>query len=332
MTKKTETVDAEIIEKGAVVLVPITDLMFTKGVNLSELARKYAQMPEIDLQSDNLGEVYQEYLKGTKEVGKAFNLIEKTRKTVKDPVLQYGRKIDATAKELKAIIEPTRDKLMDGRKLIENEEQRKQDEAERLERERQMNIHNYIELIKNLPMSAIGKTSLEIQDIIRHASQPTLQNCEERLSEAVTIWKNTSEALDGMYLTATKAENADRILEEEGVKRAEAEARAEAERAKEKDALRKEREEFELEKAEHNAIKIAEQEAKNLEQVEREAEEREKAEIAQSELDVANTLEMMEKVKETTANEFYDAYGVGGVDTILERLFNNEFTHVRWEV
>lgn len=328
MSKKTETIDAEIVEEGAVILAPVTDLMFTKGVDLPALAKKYSQMPEIDLHAENLGEVYQEYLAGTKEVGKAFNLIEKTRKLVKDPVLQYGRKIDATAKELKAIIEPTRDKLMDGRKLIENEEQRKQDEAERLERDRQMNIHNFIESIKNLPMSAIGKTSLEIQDIIRLAPQPTPENCDERLSEAVTIWRNTSEALDGMYENAVKVEKADEIQKELEEERLKEEAKANQKLSDERDAMRKEREDMEREKAEFAREKAERDEAIALEDAKR----IEDTEIEEQKKAVDETMKRVEEVKEEITKSFHEIYSKGGVEAILEAVFENKIDHITWSV
>ncbi len=321
MNKKTETIDAEVIEKDAVILAPVTDLMFTNGVDLPSLAKKYSQMPVIDLQAENLGEVYQEYLKGTKEVGKAFNLIEKTRKIVKDPVLQYGRKIDATAKELKAIIEPTKDKLMDGRKLIENEEERKQQEVINAELERQEGIETFINKLNQLPMSAIGKTSLEIQEIINNLIAPTEETCYERLVEAVAIWQNTNNALEGMFEAAVKVENADKIAEEqEAIRVAEAEM-AEAKRVAEREEFEAEKRAFEAEKverAEAEALEVAKQ------AVDDEVEEQKKA--------VDETMKRVEEVKEEIANSFYEAYGKGGVDAILEAVFENKINHITWEV
>jgi len=321
MTKKNEAIDAEIVEDGAIVLRPVSNIMFTDGVDLKALAKKYRKLPEIDLEAENLGDVYQEYLKGYRVTAKAFNLVEKMRKQVKDPVLQYGKKIDATAKELKAIIEPTRDRLLAGKKLIEDEEERKQQLVINAELDRQKRIDDFISNLNSLPMRAIGKSSSEIQALLNGIVSPTAVTCEERVTEAVAIWQNSQKALEGMLETAIKAENADKLQEEAEAKRVEYEAEAEAKRVAEREAFEKEKAEFEAEKRE-----LAEAQAM------KKAEEAEEEMLAKELGEVEQVVDNIEDVRTQVANDIRRHFMLGSIEAVIIAVMDNKIDNLRWSI
>ncbi len=320
-------IDAEILEEGAVILSPFKDIDLTEGMDLVELMETYAEVPEIDPEADNAGELYQYALKGHKQFVKARNKIEKVRKILKAPALAFGKEVDSRAKELAFSIYDKEIALFIQRDKVEKNEQRKQDEAERFERERQMNIHNLIESIKNLPMSAIGKTSQEVNDIISNATQPTQENCEERYDEAVVVWTNTKQALDGMVKSAVMVEQAEEIQAEAEDKRKEEEAILENQRSDERAEFEKEKAEFKAMKAAHNREEEAKKEAENLVRAEREAEELER----QEEEDQINKEIQASKAIESRKIETLEAMGAyANKVQLLNGIIAGEIPNLGW--
>lgn len=81
-------------------------------------------------------ESYELVVEQRKRVVKARTGIDKTRKEIKAPALDFGKKVDAKAKELTEIISPAEAHLIEQEKIYTDEQARieKQKEAERLER------------------------------------------------------------------------------------------------------------------------------------------------------------------------------------------------------
>ena len=325
MSKKTKEIEAEIVEKTTVILAPFKDLDLTEGIDLVELMKMYAEVPEIDPEAENAGELYQYVLKGHKSFVTARTRIEKVRKALKAPALAFGKDVDSRAKALAFSIYDKEIAFFIQRKKVEDNEQRKQDEVEAIERDRVSGIRSIMEAMQGLPFASIGATSTVIGELVSSMEIPEEAVYAEFTAEAIGYYKTVMEQLEVQYETAVKAENADRIQAEVEADRVKAEAVVQAE-------IAKEREDFQREKAEFEAEKRASLEAKALEEAERNAEEQEKAELAQSEKDVAEALQAMEIAKDKTDDEFYDAYSNGGLDSVLKTLYDNKFTHVRWEV
>lgn len=79
------------------------------------------------------------YKEGTKSIATCRELrveIETRRKMLKHDSLEYGRKVDAVAKELTDIIEAVERELKASRKLIDDEKERLKREAQEAERQR----------------------------------------------------------------------------------------------------------------------------------------------------------------------------------------------------
>lgn len=332
MNKKDEEIEAEIVEEKGIILAPFTDLDLVGGVDLQELLKTYAKVPKIDPEAENAGEQYQYVLKGHKAFVTARNKIEKVRKALKAPALEFGKDVDRRAKDLAFSIIDKELELFKQRKLVEDNEQRKQDEAETIERERTGGIRSLMEAMQGLPFAGIGAKANTLKELIESMEIPEECVYAEFTEEATGYYKTVMTQLEMLYETATKAEQTEDVQREVEAKRVEAEAKAEAEHQAEKEALRLEREEFEREKKELEDERVAVQEAKNLEQAEREAEEIEKAEIEQSKKDVEEALEMVSEAKRVTTDEFFKAYDKDGLNSVLEELFGNKFTHVKWEV
>jgi len=318
MSKVLET---EVIEEGTIVLKPVKALDLTEGVDLDKLMEEYAEVPEIDPEAENAGELYQYVLKGHKEFVKARNKIEKVRKALKAPALEFGKEVDSKAKELANKIHDKELELFKQRKLVEDNEQRKQDEAERVERERVQGIRSLMDAMQGLPYAGIGAKADTVKELIESMEIPSEDVYEEFTNEAIGYYKTVMAQLEVLFETATKAENADRIAEEEARKRAEEDAKREEEQ-------RAEREAFEREKAEFEAEKRARAEAEAMEQAQREAEELE-AEEAEA---VTNAMAEVNTVKAEVAGQIRDAYSVGGIDEVVSRILDNKIDNLRWSI
>lgn len=328
MSKKTEEIEAEIVEEKGVILAPFKDIALTEGVDLKELLKTYAEVPEIDPEAENAGELYQYVLKGHKAFVKARNKIETVRKQLKAPALAFGKDVDERAKALASSIIDKELELFKQRKLVEDNEQRKQDEAEARERNRTGGIRQLIISIQNMAMQGIGLKSDTLKDLIEKLEIPSEEKFEEFTEEAMGYYKTTMTQLESLYETAVKAEEADKINAEAEAKRIEAEEKLKIEMDEKADKLDKEREDFEREKREFEeskALKVAEDEAEAVEK--KEDEEAEEAKKVFEEIELGKQV-----AKDATENEFYDAYSKGGLDGVLKALFENKYTYVKWMV
>jgi len=329
------TVEAEIIEDDFKAPV-LKDIKYpVKTVELEKLLEEYSEVPDIDPESDDAGSQYQYVLKGHKAFVKARTSIEKVRKELKAPALEYGKKVDGIAKEFQGLILSTEQKLFIARKKVEDYEQLKQEEAERVELERIENIKAMIDKIKTSPMSIFNMDSDHIKGAIEYLKIPTDDIFEEFVDEAMNAYTVAMSQLQDGYDTKVKAEQADAI---------------EAQRAKEaqelenkrQEELRIERESFEAEKAEMqrerdaiNREREAQQEEINRQRAELKAEEIAKQqEIDRVNLEAKEKYDREQRAKENTrlhekmVKEALEDMDDKTTDEILDAIVNGEVRHV----
>lgn len=339
MKKENEEIEAEIVETAPV----LKDIKYPVSmVDIDALLEEYAEVPEIDPESEEAAEQYQFVLKGHKRFVKARTSIEKTRKELKAPALEYGKKVDEIAKEFQAKIAAREAALQVARKTVEDHEQRKLEEAEEVERQRIAMIESKITDIRNLPLGLMGCKSDTIKDVVEKLMLPTAEEFEEFYDKAIDTYRLTMSQLESAYETTIKAEQADK-LEAERQKR-EAEERAEREAEE-----RRKREEFEAEQAAfHEEQRLAQeairlqQEEINRQNAEREAEElqrRQEAERIEHEKQQEEQRKIREAEQEkTTAKQIKDAtkaiekmlddkIGAAG---IINEIISNRVPNVKW--
>lgn len=92
--------------------------------------------------------------------------VEKLRVEYKADALEYGRRIDAEAKRVTALLVEIENPLKTEKDAWDNELARIKLEKEKLERERINSIIDRIERIKNAPLKHQGKNSNELSEII----------------------------------------------------------------------------------------------------------------------------------------------------------------------
>ncbi len=235
--------DAEIVEE--VIKAPVLqDIKYpVSNLDIQALLDEYVDIPEIDPESEKAPEQYQYVLKGHKAFVKARTSIEKVRKTLKSPALDYGKSVDGIAKEFQAKIAPTEEKLRLARQTVEDYEKRKIAEAEEAERKRIEIIEDEILRIKNIPLGIFNLTAEQTSAVFDELKAPDIRFFEEFQDKAVNVFKETSLILSQSYETKLKAEQAEAM---------EQQLKAEAEEAERKrqEAMRVEREKLEAEKAE----------------------------------------------------------------------------------
>jgi len=331
---KTEEIEAEIVEENGIVLKAFTDLDLVEGIDLDKLLKEYDKVPQIDPEAENAGELYQYVLKGDRAFVKARNKIEKVRKILVSPALEYQREANAKAKELKEKIHDKEVELHTQRMIVEDNEQRKQDEAIDNERIRVSNITKKLAEIHNLPADSIISSSKEIAEILGRLKIMIVDEdfYGEYLQEAETTIAATIRSLYSLYDTKILAETAEITAKEAEEKRLKEEAIAKDRRdeenrrlASERKALEDERKAFEAEKrakAEAEAKKLAEDEAELL---------AEEQELARRERAKGLDKEMMDAKKDAVNAITEVLNGSGFVEDVMDAIIKGEIPHVNWE-
>ena len=177
---------------------------------IKNFLEEFKEVPTIDPEAEDAGELYQLVLKGHKRAVKFRTSIEKKRKELKAPALEYGKKVDEIAKEYQAMVNNKEIELFTQRKIVEDNEQRKQDELIAKERERVDAINTKIEEIRLLPLGLIGVKSSTLQDVIDKLPHPTADVFEESFDIAIATHNVALEQLKQALDTTTKAENSER--------------------------------------------------------------------------------------------------------------------------
>jgi hypothetical protein len=160
--------------------------------------------------------------------------IEEARIAEKKDALEYGRKVDAEAKRLTAIISPAEE---DYDALIKTEETRKQaekDERERVERNRIAEIRGRIDQMARLPLLLTGAAAAKLKDARAKLADMVVPDVAyaEFLDEALRVRAGVLEQLDAAIpkQEAQEAEQARLKAEREELDRQKAEQqRVEAE-------------------------------------------------------------------------------------------------------
>ena len=269
-----ETIEAEIIEDKEIILSAIKYPV--SNTDLDALLEEYKDIPDInpDADDDLVAEQFQFVLKGHKAFVKARNQIEKTRKELKSPALEYGKSVDGIAKEFQLKIKATEDKLQYQRKLVEDNEARKQREAEEAEELRVDNIKKLISDIRSLAGIHYNSDSEALTKTLEALTVPTEEVYAEFLSDAREAQQISIMQLEEMRKSKVLAEKATEL---------ESEREAEAKKLKdEQDAkLAKEREEFESQQRE---FREKQEEFERQQREQQEIIDRQKAEIEAEEL------------------------------------------------
>ena len=239
-----ETIEAEIVEENKAVV--LSEIKYpVSQTDLKALLEEYKDIPEIDpdADADLVHEQFQFVLKGHKAFVKARTGIEKTRKQLKQPALDYGKQVDGIAKEFQSMISTTENKLQIQRKIVEDNEARKQREAEEAEELRIDNIKKLIADIRSLTGVHYNSNSEALTKALEALTVPTEEVYQEFLPDAREAQQISIMQLQEMRKSKVLAEKATEL---------EAEREAEAKKLKdEQDAkLAKEREAFEAQQRE----------------------------------------------------------------------------------
>lgn len=284
-----ETIEAEIVEENKAVV--LSEIKYpVSQLDLNTLLEEYKDIPEIDPDADIdlVGEQYQFVLKGHKAFVKARTGIEKTRKQLKQPALDYGKNVDGIAKEFQSMIVATETKLQIQRKKVEDNEARKQREAEEAEELRIDNIKKLIADIRSLTGVHYNSNSEALTKVLESLRVPSEEIYQEFLPEAREAQQISIMQLQEMRKSKVLAEKATEL---------EAEREAEAKKLKdEQDAkLAKEREEFE---AQQRVFKEQQEAFERQQREQQEIIDRQKAEIEAEELRKKQELERAEREKQ----------------------------------
>lgn len=279
MKNKTNTnsaIEAEVITENTKAPL-LKDIEYpVTVVNLTNLLEEYKDIPNINPESENAKAEYAVVTKGYKAFVKARNSIERARKDLKRPSIDYGKNVDHIASDLQSKINPTEALLLAEKEKFENHERLKRQREEEQEQARKDEIKGRIETIKNLSLCHIKSNSNVLADLISSIEIPNEEDFQEYTVQAVEAYKLSMQNLESMYETKQKAEQAD-IIEAQRLERLEEEeaqrlAQVEAERAE----FEAEKEAFRLLQAEQKKSLQMMQENINRQNAEREAEELQK--------------------------------------------------------
>jgi hypothetical protein len=192
---------------------------------ISELRTKYAALKASDKVS------YKAVTQALSEVRSYRTGVEKKRTDYKADALEYGRRIDAEAKRVTALLLEIENPLKIQKETYDIEQERIKKEAEEKEKLRVTAIIERIERIKNAPFKHGGKNSQELQKVIEIFESNILNenfNYENFNEQAKIAKDDTYFKLKEMLLQRKEAE----FLAEERKKIEEEKAALAAEKAK----------------------------------------------------------------------------------------------------
>jgi len=332
--KDDNTVDAEIVEDEFKAPI-LRDIKYPVAENdLVALVEKYKDVPNIDLDADDeiVAAQYKIVRDGHIELSKKRNQIEKTRKAIKDPAFTFGKNVDAFAKKLQAIIADTEIKLKFQRDKVDQNEARKQREAEEAEELRVDEIKRSLNALKDTPALCINKDSETISKFLDLMEHPDREHFEEFYDEAIELYNAAISQLKQMIENQLLVENAQKIQDEANVKAKEDEAER-LERQKEQQAkIDKEREDFEREKQEFADSQRAVQEEADLKQADKEADElleRQKKEAKEAEQKNIHLKAEYENEAFVDLDKLLNDDGVDIV-TLVDMIIDNKVRHIKW--
>lgn len=334
-----KTIEVEMVEENQAVVLSEIKYPVSK-IDLETLLKEYKDIPDINPDADEelVGKQYQFVLKGHKAFVKARTGIEKTRKLLKQPALDYGKQVDGIAKEFQSMIVDAETKLQIQRKKVEDNEARKQREIEEAEELRVDTIKNKILNIKNLPLNHFNSDSQTLTNALETLRTITVEEYEEFTEEASDAQEKVIQQLQQARETKVKAEQADKIEAQrlEEANKIEAQ-RLEAQKV-EQQKLEAERAEFERQKQEFARQQREQQEAIDRQNAEREAielqkkqeaerVEREKQQALERQQREQQDIELLEKRKIETLGKFYNC---GTYEVLLDAIIDGRVPNIKW--
>jgi len=341
-----EVIEAEIIE-AEIIEAEIIEAEFKAPVlqdikypiekdDLKVLISEYEDIPEIDINDSDeiVSKQFEFVVTGHKKFVKARNSIEKVRKTLKAPALEYGKTVDSIAKEFQSIIKPIEDKLLFQRRVVEDNEARKQREAEEAEERRVEVIRHKILNVKNLPLQHLNSNSDELTRVLENLSIVTQDEYEEFYDEAVENQNFVISQLQIARSNRVLVENAQKIQDEkeQEAKRLkdEEDAKLQAERAE----LEREKAELQKQKDEFAALNRAKKEEIDREEAIKKADALQAKQEIENEERKQKEKENFKKFKHETINALCDVCLL--VDETAEMVFDGVYgchiPHLKFEV
>lgn len=296
-------------------------------IDLDILLETYSDIPKIDPESEEAPEQYQYVLKGHKAFVKARNVIEKTRKELKSPSLAYGKSVDSVAKEFQAKIQATEQALFIQRKMVEDNEQKKQDAYEESERQRRDAIRLKIDFIKNLPLDHFNSSSKEITKVLESLHSIKKDEYEEFYEDAYAIQETTISQLQTAWTNKVTSEQAEKVLAQQK-EASDTEAKLlEDQRAKEREDFEAEKAEFQRQKDDLEREKKEAQEIIDLKNAEFEVEQLSKK---QDEDRKTKESEVAKHYSELRDKAFAQLEQFTGTQNILNAILDDKFDNIKW--
>lgn len=300
---------------------------------LAELKQKYADVPA-DL-SDK--QSYEYVRKATAHLRGLRGDVEKRRKELKADALEFGRRVDSTAKEITAKIEAIEEPLATAKKEYDTAVEVAKREAALAEERRIDHINDRIAAIRNLPAANISAPSQEVFDAIAalEKEQFDLSWAMEFSDKASAAIADSIIKLNDLATMRQQQEQAAQVAAEEAKRKAAEEELARLQREKElaieREALKIEQEKLQAEREAHQAAIKAEQErleeerrAVAAEKEKIEAEERAKKEEQQrAEAEAAHAAK--QKQVQAQAGEITDDYRAAA-NAMLDIIGNKAIT------
>lgn len=202
-----------------------------------------------------------------KTLAKERNALEDRRKQLKKESLDFGRLVDSTAKELKAVVEPEHDRIKAMLDAIKAEQEAKRAEAARLEEERVEKRQDMVAAIADLPRQHERSSSADVKAAIDALERHIILETEfdEFAAQASEAKADSMAQLQDLYQGALHDE---RIAKQEAEQR----AKEDAERQAESERLAKERAELDAMRAAQEAEEEEKRKAMEAEQAKRDAE------------------------------------------------------------
>ena len=334
-------IEAEIVEETQAVV--LSEIKYpVSQIDLNTLLEEYKEIPTIDPDGDIdlVGEQYRFVERGHKAFVRARTSIEKTRKLLKQPALDYGKKVDDIAKEFQATILSTEVKLQIQRKIVEDNEARKQREAEELEEARIDNIKRVINALKNAPMECINKSAIVIREAMNLMEYPTIKTLEEYLEEAVNIYNLSQTQMKQMHDNQLLVENAQQLTDERDEENRKLKAIEDKKQQAERDLFAQQQAEFQKQKYDFARQRREQQEEIDLQNANIEADRmlREQAELKQQREQQEAIEADAKKVRDgkllddAVMETFAALKSHKGISEMLNAIIRGEIINVKFEI
>ena len=320
-------------------LVVLEPIEYTVTVESAKaLANEFSEVPDFDPSNGVKDEVNAQIIKDSKRLNKEISSIEKVRKRIVEPALNFQRTANALAKDLKSIIEPAKIRYSEARSKIDRYEQEQEQQRIDEERERVEAITAKIEAMRLMPLDYINLPAVDIKEGLDALEEPTEEVFEDQYRYACNIYVTAKEQLSNAYDTKQLAEAQAIENEKRNKEQREAEAKRDEELRIEREAMRAEREALDKEKAEMQAQKDAQAEAERRAKAEAEAEE---LALKQEQDARAKAIKDEATVKQREEETMFDIeFAVTGgfdgtietvVTDILEAIIEDRIRNVKWE-